>query len=64
MWYLCQEPCETLENARKRAMEVGRKNFDSIHKECHGLIFKKTIYVILYWRWIEEEGGVNGKINS
>ena len=26
MWFLCQEPCETLEGARKRAMEVGRKN--------------------------------------
>ena len=39
MWFLCQEPCKTLEEARKRAMEVGRKNFDSIHKEYYGLFF-------------------------
>lgn len=42
MWFLCQEPCKTLEEARKRAMEIGRENFDSIHKERYGLFFKKN----------------------
>ena len=55
MWFLCQEPCKTLDQARKRAMEIGRENFDSIHKERYGLFFKRTIYVILWWRWIEKE---------
>ncbi len=54
MWFLCQEPCKTLDQARKRAMEIGRENFDSIHKERYGLLFKRTVYVILWWRWIEK----------
>lgn len=54
MWFLCQEPCKTLEEARKRAMEIGRENFDSIHKERYGLFFKRTVYVILWWKWIEK----------
>lgn len=53
MWFLCQEPCKTLEEARKRVMEIGRENFDSIHKECYGF-FKRTVYVVLWWRWIEK----------
>jgi hypothetical protein len=60
MWFLCQDPCKTLEEARKRAMEIGRENFDSIHKECYGLFFKRTVYVVLWWKWIEK-GEVNGK---
>lgn len=55
MWFLCQEPCKTLDQARKRAMEIGRENFDSIHKECYGLFFKRTVYVVLWWKWIEKE---------
>lgn len=55
MWFLCQEPCKTLDQARKRAIEIGRENFDSIHKECYGLFFKRTVYVVLWWRWIEKE---------
>lgn len=55
MWFLCQELCKTLDQARKRAMEIGRENFDSIHKECYGLFFKRTVYVILWWKWIEKE---------
>lgn len=54
MWFLCQEPCKTLDQARKRAMEIGRENFDSIHKERYGLFFKRTVYVILWWKWIEK----------
>lgn len=54
MWFLCQELCKTLDQARKRAMEIGRENFDSIHKECYGLFFKRTVYVILWWKWIEK----------
>lgn len=54
MWFLCQEPCKTLEEARKRAMEIGRENFDSIYKERYGLFFKRTVYVIFWWRWIEK----------
>ena len=54
MWFLCQEPCKTLDQARKRAMEIGRENFDSIHKEHYGLFFKRTVYVILWWKWIEK----------
>lgn len=54
MWFLCQEPCKTLDQARKRAMEIGRENFDSIHKERYGLFFKKTVYVVLWWKWIEK----------
>lgn len=54
MWFLCQEPCKTLEEARKRAMEVGRANYDSIHKERYGLFFKKTVYVVLWWKWINK----------
>lgn len=54
MWFLCQEPCKTLDQARKRAMEIGRENFDSIHKERCGLFFKRTVYVVLWWRWIEK----------
>lgn len=54
MWFLCQEPCKTLEEARKRVMEIVRENFDSIHKECYGF-FKRTVYVVLWWRWIEKE---------
>lgn len=55
MWFLCQEPCKTLDQARKRAMEIGRENFGSIHKECYGLFFKRTVYVVLWWKWIEKE---------
>lgn len=55
MWFLCQEPCKTLDQARKRAMEIGRENFDSIHKERSGLFFKRTVYVVLWWKWIEKE---------
>ncbi len=47
MWFLCQEPYETLDDARKRAMEIGRKNFDSIHKECYGL-FLKELYMSFF----------------
>lgn len=54
MWFLCQEPYKTLDEARKRAMEIGRKNFDSIHKERYGLFLKKTVYVVLWWKWIEK----------
>lgn len=54
MWYLCQEPYKTLDDARKRAMEIGRKNFDSIHKERYGLFFKRIVYVVLWWKWIEK----------
>lgn len=39
MWFLCQEPYET---------------FDSIHKECYGLFFKRIVYVVLWWKWIEK----------
>ena len=53
MWFLCQEPYKTLEETRKRAMEIGRDNFDSIHKEQYGF-FKRTVYVVLWWRWIEK----------
>ncbi|RGN90558.1 hypothetical protein DXB38_00805 [Blautia obeum] len=60
MWFLCQEPCKTLDQARKRVMEIGRENFDSIHKERYGLFFLRTVYVILWWKWIEK-GEVNGK---
>lgn len=35
-------------------MEIGRENFDSIHKERYGLFFKRTVYVILWWKWIEK----------
>lgn len=62
MWFLCQEPCKTLDQARKRAMEIGRENFDSIHKERYGLFFRKTVYVILWWKWIEK-GEVKQMIN-
>ena len=55
MWFLCQEPCKTLDHARKRVMEIGRENYDSIHKERYGLFFKRTVYVVLWWRWIEKE---------
>lgn len=55
MWFLCQEPCKTLDQARKRAMEIGRENFDSIRKERYGLFFRKTVYIVLWWRWIEKE---------
>lgn len=54
MWFLCQELCKTLEEARKRAMKIGRENFDSIHKEHYGLFLRKTVYVILWWKWIEK----------
>ena len=54
MWFLCQESYKTFDDARKRAMEIGRKNFDSIHKECYGLFFKRTVYVVLWWKWIEK----------
>lgn len=54
MWFLCQEPCNTLDQARKRAMEIGRENFDSIHKERYGLFLKKTVYVVLWWKWINK----------
>ncbi|MBE5703930.1 MAG: hypothetical protein EGS62_06860 [Ruminococcus sp.] len=54
MWFLCQEPCKTLDQARKIAMEIGRENFDSIHKERCGLFFKRTVYVVLWWKWIEK----------
>lgn len=57
MWFLRQEPCKTLDQARKRAMEIGRENFDSIHKEHYGLLFKRTAYVILWWKWIDERRG-------
>lgn len=64
MWFLCQEPYKTLEEARKRAMEVGRANYDSIHKERCGLFLKRTVYVVLWWRWIEKGcDEVDGKIN-
>jgi hypothetical protein len=36
-------------------MEIGRENFDSIHKERYGLFFGKTVYIVLWWRWIEKE---------
>ena len=52
MWFLCQEPCKTLDQARKRATEIGRENFDSIHKERYGLFFLRTVYVVLWWKWI------------
>jgi hypothetical protein len=55
MWFLCQEPCKTLDQARKRVMEIGRENFDSIYKERCGLLFRKTVYIVLWWRWIEKE---------
>lgn len=42
MWFLCQEPCKTLDQARKRVTEIGRENFDSIHKERYGLFFFKN----------------------
>lgn len=65
MWFLCQEPYKTLDDARKRAMEIGRKNFDSIHKECYGLFFKKTVYVVLWWKRIEKGcDEVDGEINT
>ena len=35
-------------------MEIGRENFDSIHKERYGLFFKRTVYVTLWWKWIEK----------
>lgn len=54
MWFLCQEPCKTLDQARKRAMDIGRENFDSIHRERYGLFFKRTIYVVLWWKEIEK----------
>ena len=49
MCFLCQEPYKILDEARKRVMEVGRANYDSIHKEHYGLFFKKTVYVVLWW---------------
>lgn len=65
MWFLCQEPYKTLDDARKRAMEVGRANYDSIHKEHYGLFFRKTVYVVLWWRWIEKGcDEVDGEINT
>lgn len=62
MWFLCQEPCKTLDQVRKRAMEIGRENFDSIHKERSGLFFKRTVYVVLWWKWIGK-GEVKQMIN-
>lgn len=47
MYFLCQDPCKTLDEARKRAMEIGRENFDSIHKERCDLLFRKTVYIVL-----------------
>ncbi len=65
MWFLCQEPYKTLDEARKRAMEVGRANYDSIHKECCGLFLKRTTYVVLWWKWIEKGcDEVDGEINT
>lgn len=52
MWVLCQDPCKTFDEARKRATEIGRENFDSIHKERYGLFFLRTVYVVLWWKWI------------
>lgn len=48
MWYLCSEPFKTLDEARKRAIEVGRDNYDSIHREG------RHCWTLLYWRWIEK----------
>lgn len=46
-------------------MEIGRKNFDSIHKECYGLFFLKTVYVVLWWKRIEKGcDEVDGEINT
>ncbi len=64
MWFLCQEPYKTLDEARKRVMEVGRANYDSIHKEHYGLFFRKTVYVVLWWKWINKGcDEVDGEIN-
>lgn len=54
MWFMCQEPCKTLDQARKRAIEIGRKDFDSIHKERCGLLFRKMVYIVLWWKWIDK----------
>lgn len=59
MWFLCQEPCKTLDQTRKRAMEIGRENFGSIHKEHYGLFFKK-----LYMRFTGENGLMRGEVNG
>ena len=35
MWFLCQEPCKTLEEARKRAMEIRARqseNYKAMNK--------------------------------
>lgn len=46
MWFLCQEPCKTLDQARKRAMEIGRENFDSIHtqREVRFIFRENSVY--------------------
>lgn len=60
MWFLCQEPCKTLDQARKRAMEIGRENFDSIHKEHYGLFLKKKLYM-----WFSGGNGLmRGEVNG
>lgn len=47
MWYLCCAYHKSLDDAQKEAMEIGRENFVSIHKEGR----KK--YVLLHWRWVD-----------
>lgn len=49
MWYLCSEPYKTLDEARLRAIDIGRENFDSIHKDGWRL------WIVLYWRWIDRQ---------
>ena len=41
-------------NAEYDYFTIQRCSSDSIHKECYGLFFKRIVYVVLWWKWIEK----------
>ena len=55
MWFLAQDYFFKLENARKKATEIGKENLFGLFTTREGCIFKRNVYLVLYWKWIEKD---------